>query len=67
MKKRQTFVKTPAYVEQLVVADVSIYNGQAYSAQTDDTNVVFENMRIYFAHITNGVSIYNYYFKRLIL
>ena len=46
-----------AYVEHLVVCDVTIFNEHSRFVQTNDKDVVFENMRIYFAHVINGVSI----------
>ena len=45
-----------AVVEYLIVADASIYN--AHSDLIDSTNqdLIFHHMRIYFAHLVNGVN-----------
>jgi hypothetical protein len=43
------------YVEMLLVADVSIVNDHKQFAGSNDLNQVFMHMKIYYAHLINGV------------
>ena len=45
------------FVETLVVTDESIYNKHRILSGSTNQNVIFEHMRIYYAHSFNGVSI----------
>ena len=54
--KRDTNVKVAAYIETVIVTDVSVYNGFASYLNTTDQNIIFRNMLIYFAFILNGVN-----------
>lgn len=45
------------YVEVLIVTDYTIYEDHQNYAQTNDQNLVFLYMRIYFAHYINEVLI----------
>ena len=51
------------YVETLIVTDLTVFEDHKRFAQSTDTNVVFQHMRIYFAHLINGVK--NYLYKNL--
>lgn len=43
------------YVEVLVVTDHSIFENHKRFARSNDTNIVFHHMRIYYAHFMNEV------------
>ena len=45
------------YVETLLVTDVSIYNDHVVFSGSTTPATVFQSMKIYFAHVMNGVSI----------
>lgn len=45
------------YVEMLVVADQSIYEAHQRILGTNDSNVIFQSMKIYYSHMFNGVLI----------
>ena len=45
-----------AYIEYLMVIDSSVITNQQTYLQTTNTDIVYANMRIYFAHVVNGVS-----------
>ena len=47
-----------AYVEYLVVADASIYNSMSIFVQSNDSSLILESIRIYYAHVVNGVYIF---------
>ena len=44
------------YVELLIVADQTIYQDHKRFLQTNDSNLIFENMKIYYSHFFNGVN-----------
>ena len=44
------------YVETLSVTDESIYNKHKILSGSSNQNVIFEHMRIYYAHSFNGVN-----------
>ena len=56
MKKSNNSQPIPLYVEVLLVADLSVFNDHKQFAGTNDTNQVFMHMKIYYAHLMNGVN-----------
>ena len=48
------------FVETLVVTDESIYSKHQALSGSTDSNVVFQHMRIYYAHSIHGVSLSMY-------
>ena len=48
--------RVQACVELLIVADYTIYQDHARLTHSDDHDVIFQSMRIYFAHLVNGVT-----------
>ncbi len=45
-----------AFVEYLVVTDVSVFNDQARFINSTNQTLVFEHMRLYYAYVVNGIS-----------
>ena len=43
------------YVETLIVTDLTIYNDHKRFSGSNDQNIVFQHMKIYFSHLLNGV------------
>lgn len=43
------------YVEVLIVADYSVLQKHRLIINSNDDNVVMQNMKIYFIHLINGV------------
>ncbi len=57
LKKNTNGTSQPVvlHVEVLLVADVSIFNDHKAFAGSSDVNQVFMHMKIYYAHLINGV------------
>ena len=50
------------YVELLLVTDKTIFQDHQVYAQSDNIDLIFSNMKIYFSHFFNGVySLFIYY------
>jgi hypothetical protein len=45
-----------AYVEYLVVTDVTIYNDHSRFINSTDPNLIYQHIRIYFAYLVNGIN-----------
>jgi hypothetical protein len=58
-QKKRSIMGEPInlFVELLVLVDSSIYQNQKEYIQTNDTNLIFQNMQIYYSHFFNGVNL----------
>jgi hypothetical protein len=58
-QKKRSIMGEPInlFVELLVLVDSSIYANQKEYIQTNDTNLIFQNMQIYYSHFFNGVNL----------
>ena len=46
------------YIELLVVTDSTVFDYHKNFIGSNDQNLIFSQMRIYYAHLINGVSFY---------
>ena len=56
MRPKVAGVATQAYVEHLMVLDISIYNLFQTFMNTTDRDWIYQTIRIYYSHVNNGVS-----------
>lgn len=64
MKTKRALNNQPVQLmaELLVVTDLSVYIKQQKFIGTTDMNTTFEIMRVFYAHLINGVYILSVYF-----
>ena len=56
MKPKAAGVAIKAYVEHLMVLDVSVYNLFQNFMNTNDKDLILQTIRIYYSYVNNGVN-----------